>query len=77
MVMAEQQKQNAENFATLAKSQFDAFQSFVQGIKTTTGMTDTRAIGRPMLFKGAEGQYGEWETKFLVYLRVPVPNADL
>ena len=75
-MMAELQKQNAENSATLAKQQFDAFQSLVQGTKTTKGMTDTRGIGRPVSFKGDEGKYGEWKAKLLAYLRVAVPNSD-
>ena len=51
-VMAEMQKQNAENLATLARQQFDALQLLVQGTKTTSGMTDTRGIGRPVSCKG-------------------------
>ena len=75
-MMAELPKQNAENLATLAKQQFDAFRSLVEGTKTTTGMTDTRGIGRPVSFKSDEGKYGEWKAKLLAYLRVAVPNSD-
>ena len=75
-MMAEMQKQNAENLVTLARQQFDALQLLVQGTKTTSGMTDTRGIGRPVSFKGDEGKYGEWKAKLLAYLRVAVPNSD-
>ena len=75
-MMAELHKKNAENVAALAKHQFDAFQSLVQETKTTTGMTDTRGIGRPVPFKGDEGKCGEWKAKLSAYLRVAVPNSD-
>ena len=75
-IIAELQKQNAENLAMLAKRQFDDFQSLVQGTKRTTGMTDTRAIGRPVSFKGDEDKHGEWKAELLAYLRVAVPNSD-
>ena len=66
--MAELQTQNAENLATLAKQQFDACQSLVQGTKS--------GIGRPVPFKGDEGKCGEWKAKLSAYLRVAVPNSD-
>ena len=74
-MMAELPKQNAENLATLAKQQFDAFQSLVEGTKTTTGMTDMRGTGRPVSFKSDDGKYGEWKAKLLAYLRVAVSNG--
>ena len=76
-VMAELQKQNAENFKTLTKQQFDTFQSLAQGTKTTTGMTHTRTIGRPMSFTGDEGKDGEWESETLGVLACRCPELRL
>ena len=66
-MMAEMQKQNAEFFATLARQQFDALQLLVHGTKTTSGMTDTRGIGRPVSKRAtrastANGRRNTWRT---------------
>ena len=76
-MMAEMQKQNAENLATLARQQFDALQLLVQGTKTTSGMTDTRGIGRPVSFKGDEGQVRRMEGETLGVLACRCPELRL
>ena len=77
-MMAELQKQNASNLATLAKQQFDALQTLIQGTTKTHGggMTDTRGIGRPITFKGEETKYAEWKAKLMAYLSVAAPKSD-
>ena len=71
-MMGELQKQNADNLAALAKQQFEALQTLIQGSAKShgDGMTDTRGIGRPITFKGEENKYAEWKAKLLAHLRV-------
>ena len=76
-MMAELQKQSAENLATIAKQQYDAMQVLVHGTKIISGgMTDTRGIGRPMTYKGEEDKCSEWKAKLMAYVRISAPRSD-
>ena len=68
-MMMELQRQNMENMAILMKQ--------LQGGGQGGGMTDTRGIGRPIVFRGDESKYAEWKAKLLAYLRVTNPKADV
>ena len=77
-MMGELQKQSVANLAALAKQQFDALQTLIQGTTKAHGggMTDTRGIGRPIAFRGEETKYAEWKAKLMAYLRVATPKSD-
>ena len=68
-MMMELQRQNMENMAILMKQ--------LQGGGQGGGMTDTRGIGRPIVFRGDESKYAEWKAKLLAYLRVTNSKADV
>ena len=68
-MMMELQRQNMENMAILMKQ--------LQGGGQGSGMTDSRGIGRPIVFRGDESKYAEWKAKLLAYLRVTNPKADV
>ena len=46
---------NAENLAKVMQQQSDALTELVGSAPGTSALTDTRGIGRPVVFKGDEG----------------------
>ena len=54
--MVEMNKMNAENLAKVMKQQNDALTELVGCARGTSALTDTRVIGRPVVFEGNGGQ---------------------
>jgi hypothetical protein len=76
-MMKELQQQNLQNIAELSRQQFAALTTLVQGVTShNSNMTDTRGIGRPVVFRGDESKYSEWKAKLYAYLRVTNSKAD-
>ena len=62
---------------TLAQQHMDALKEIVNSNTRggSSGMTDTRGIGRPVVFKGDEQRYGGMKAKLFAFLRVSTPQA--
>ena len=76
-MMTNLQAQAHQNMVTLAQQHMDALKEIVHSNTRggSSGMTDTRDIGRPVVFKGEEQRYGEWKAKLFAFLRVSTPQA--
>ena len=76
-MMTNLQAQAHQNMVTLAQQHMDALKEIVHSNTRggSSGMTDTRGIGRPVVFKGEEQRYGEWKAKLFAFLRVSTPQA--
>ena len=76
-MMTNLQAQAHQNMVTLAQQHMDALKEIVNSNTRggSSGMTDTRGIGRPVVFKGDEQRYGEWKAKLFAFLRVSTPQA--
>ena len=75
-MMTALQEQNNENMRTLARQQMEALTQIVANSKPNGIMTDTRAIGKPITFKGEELKYPEWKAKLMAYLKMTVPDSE-
>ena len=66
-----------QDMVTLAQQHRDPLKEIVNSNSRggSSGMTDTRGIGRPVVFKGDEQRYGEWKAKLFAFLRVSTPQA--
>jgi len=76
-MLSEMQRLSAENLQTIMKQQMEAFNHVLGASRNNAGMmTDSRGIGRPVVFKGDEAKYAEWKAKLLAYLRVSNPDSS-
>ena len=68
-MMTNLQAQAHQNMVTLAQQHLDALKEIVHSNTRggSSGMTDTRGIGRPVVFKGEEQRYGEWKAKLFAF----------
>ena len=76
-MMTNLQAQAHQKKVTLAQQHMDALKVIVNSNTrgNSSGMTDTRCIGRPVVFKGDEQRYGGWKAKLFAFLRVSTPQA--
>ena len=76
-MMTKLQAQAYQNMVTSAQQHMDALKEIVNSNTCggSSGMTDTRGIGPPVVFKGDEQSYGEWKAKLFTFLRVSTPQA--
>jgi hypothetical protein len=75
-MLIEVQRMNAENMQALMRQNFESLSQLVNTKQAPVTMTDTRGIGRPIIFKGDEHKWAEWKAKLLAYLRVIAPKSD-
>ena len=76
-MMTNLQAQAHQIMVTLAQQHMDALKEIVNSNTrgSSSGMTVTRGIGRPVVFKGDEQRFGEWKAKLFAFLRVSTPQA--
>ena len=64
-LVAQMHKLSSDNLVTLMKQQHDALTMLVGNTSGNSVLTDTRGIGRPVVFKVDEGKYAEWKAKLM------------
>ena len=67
---------NAENLPKVVMQQNTTLTQLVSCSRGTSALSDTRGIGRPVVFKGDECKDTEWKAKLMACLRISTPQSD-